>query len=451
MDSRNLIRRRSARVLMAAVATSAVVSLAACAPPGSSSGTSTPTSAAVSTELTSEDITLSFYLESNFVGQMQPLMDEFTKQHPNVTFSVQSDDFTNLMQNAMKIIASPGAPDLVRFPTVQAAAKNGILTNLQPYAEAYGWDEWPEGLLNQVKVDADGNRGSGDLYSLGVGYSVTGVYYNKKLAEQAGITSAPTTPEEFKKDLALAKAAGITPISAWGQAGGVAFPLQAVQMNEFGQTDELTSWLYQQPDATYDTDAAVSAAAEIQDWADKGYFPDDVNALDYTTGMARFVNGESLFVFNGDWESTSLASKMGDDVGFFLYPSTTSTHYAMQAPATFVIPKTAAHADATAYFLNWVHTDETARQLVVEATGQNPGGPADLPQPEATSELQAQTLAASAQAASENGSVDFVANATAGIMASAFIPNLQLLVTDRMTPEEFATSVQEAYTTELGR
>lgn len=453
MTSRKLSWRRPIRLAVLGAIAAAIVPLAACAPPGSSGSATAEPTGDVSTELTTEDVTLDLYLESNFVDQMSPLTDEFTKQHPNVTFAVQSDVFTNMMQNAMKIIAAPDAPDLIRFPTVAAAAKNGILTSLQPYADAYGWNEWPEGLLNQVKVDEDGNRGSGDLYSLGIGYSVTGVFYNKTLAEQIGMTEPPQTVAELETALQAAKDAGITPVMTWGQGGGVAFPLQDVMMNQFGQVDELEAWLYQKPDATFDTDAAVKAAAEMQRWAQEGYFPDDVNALDYTTGIGRFIAGDGLFMFNGDWESTNLATSMGDNVGFFLMPGNeaSATHYAMQAPVTFVVPKTAKNPDVAAYFFNWAHTDPTARQLVLQATGQTPGGPADLPQPEATSPLQAETLAASAVVAEEDGSSDFVANSTAGIFASGFIPNLQLLVEDRITPEDFVKEIQAAYDTELGR
>lgn len=442
--------RRLANVSVLTLA--AITALAACAPPGTSPEDDAISSGDISTELPTEDVVMDVYVDTVFVDPLKPLTDEFTKQHPNITFNVKADEFTNLMQNAQKVISSPDAPDLVRYPTVASAAKNGILASLQPYAEAYGWDEWPEGMLEQVKVDSEGNRGSGDLYSLGIGYSVTGVYYNKELAAEIGMTEPPQTIAELEAVLESAKAAGILPIQTWNKDGGVAFMLQAL-MNQLGQTDELKAWLFQKPDATIDLDSTVEAAGIAQDWAQKGYFPTDLNAVDYTTGVGRFEDGEGLFMFNGDWEAVNAYKKMGDNVGFFLMPGTepSAPHYAMQAPVTFVIPKTAANADVAAYFLNWIHTDSTARQLVLDSTGQSPGGPSDLPAPTPGNVLQADTTAAFATVSTENGAMDFIANATAGIYATSLIPNLQLLMSERSTPEEFAAAVQSDYEAELGR
>lgn len=434
------------------VALAAITSLAACTPPGPTTTGAPSAPSEISTELTTEDVVLDVYVDTVFVEPLKPLTDEFTKQHPNVTFDVKADEFTNVMQNGQKVISSPDAPDLVRYPTVATAAKNGILANLQPYAEAYGWTEWPEGMLAQVKVDSDGNRGSGDLYSLGIGYSVTGVYYNKELAAQIGMEELPQTVADFEPLLEQAKAAGILPIQAWGKDGGTAYPLQSL-MHQFGENDELKQWLFQKPDATIDLDSTVKAAGIIQDWARKGHFPSDVNAVDYTAGVGRFESGEGLFMFNGDWEAVNAYKKMGENVGFFLMPGNepSAPHYAMQAPVTFVIPKTADNPDVTAYFLNWIHTDETARQLVLESTGQSPGGPADLPQPTPVNDLQADTTAAFATVSEDDGAMDFIANATAGIYATSLIPNLQLLLSERSTPEEFAAALQADYEAELGR
>lgn len=441
------------RIAAVGAALTAIISLAACAPPGATTGGEASAPSTISTKLPSNKVTVNVYVDTVFVKPLQPLTEAFTKQYPNVTFNVKADEFTNLMQNAQKIISSPDAPDLVRYPTVAAAAKNGILTSLQPYAEAYGWTKWPEGMLEQVKVDSNGNRGSGDLYSLGIGYSVTGVYYNKELAAKVGMSEPPKSLDEFEAVLAKAKDAGILPIQAWNKDGGVAYPLQELMMNQFGQNEELKKWLFQKPGATIDLDSTVKAASVIQDWAKKGYLPSDVNAVDYTAGTGRFESGEGLFMFNGDWEAVNVNKSLGDNAGFFLMPpkDASAAHYAMQAPVTFVIPKTAAHADVVAFFLNWIHTDPKARQLVLESTGQSPGGPSDLPAPKPMNNLQADTTKAFATVSKEDGSMDFIANATAGIYATSLIPNLQLLLADKATPEKFAAALQSDYKSELGR
>lgn len=445
--------RRHTRHLALAAGVGVTLVVSACSAPGPGNATaSARPSGNVSTALPTEKVTVALYLESNSASQMTPLTKAFTRKYPNITFSVKSDEFANLLQNAQKVMASPDAPDLVRYPQVASAAKNGLLTDLDPYAKAYGWDKWPTTLLEQMTVNSEGVRGSGPLYGMGVGYSSTGVYYNKTLAKRIGMTRPPKTIAEFESLMAKAKKRGIQPIMSFGKDAGLAFPYQALQ-NQFGDTAELKKWLYNAPGATFDLPSSVKAAEVLQKWARADYLPSDVNAIDYPTMMGRFAKGEGLFMFNGDWESSNLQKNTKGNTDFFLMPGTSASapNYAMAAPSSFAVPKNARHADVAAFFLNWVHTDPEARRLAMEGTGSSPGGPADLPQPKAASKLQQQTLAGANEVTSEDGAIDFVANATAGILASALAPGLQELAVDRMSPREFVKSVQKSYESELGR
>ncbi len=54
---------------------------------------------------------------------------------------------------------------------------------------------------------------------------------------------------------------------------------------------------------------------------------------------------------------------------------------AMSSPLTYGIAAKAKNADCAAFFLNWVATDPTARQIDVDVGGSNPGGPSDWPMP----------------------------------------------------------------------
>ncbi len=435
------------------------VLLAGCTP-GGSAPAETPAASAtpVNTALTEEEVVLDVYLETNFQDAFKALAEEFTSQHPNVTFTFQADTTANLSQNATKIISGDAPPDLVRYTSVAQAAKDGIVANLDGYAEAYGWDAWPTGTMDQLRTPGDGSRGAGSLYGLGIGYSVTGVYYNKALAAELGLTIPPTTIDEFEEQLAVAKAAGELPISSGNKDFMVNFPFQALQNQYALRTptglDDLKHFAYARPDSTFELDSSLAAAQKIQEWAQKGYFPDDANAIDYMGDIGGFSGGEGLFMFNGDWAAAQIDGIAPGAFGFFLFPGETadSRAIAMSAPATYVVPAQAADKDAMAYFLNWVHTDEGARQIVLDVTGSTPGGPAELAQPtpkEGT--LAVETLAAAQVVSQSDGAIDFTANSTPGIFTAVIGPNLQLLISDRITPEEYVTAVQTGYETELGR
>jgi raffinose/stachyose/melibiose transport system substrate-binding protein len=440
------------RRFIAALAVAATISVSACGAPGSneSDGEGAKSADEVSTQLTDDKVTLDLYLETGF-PIVEELSKEFTRQHPNITFKVRSDQFAPLAENAPRVMAGDDAPDLVRVPTIADSAADGLLLDLDPYYDAYGWDEFPASQLEQMRVDDEGTRGSGPLYALGVGYSVTGVYYNKEIAAEIGMDQPPATIDELEADMADAKAAGEQPIMQFNDIGGAAFPFQAL-LNQYAEPEDVSDWIFQQPDATIDTPAAVEAAQHLSDWAQKGYFPDDVNSVDYTTMVGRFAKGDGLFMFDGDWESANLDKSMGDKVGFFLMPSEEAggTPVAMGAPNTYVVPAKAEHPDEIAYFLNWIHTDEKARQIIVDDSGAAPGGPASLPVPEVPdTSLTHQTLEAAATIGESGVLVDFVANATSGIYANGLRPELQSLLDGRTSPEDAVKAIQAEYEDDL--
>ncbi len=433
----------------------ALVAVAGLALTGCAPGTSTPVEApadsfTVSTELTTEPIVLTIADETGF-----PLTDElaaeFTRQYPNVTFNVTRDTFQNLTANAPKLLAGDTPPDLIRLPTIGDTVKDGLIANLDPWFDAYGWDKWSESQLAPLRVDANGVRGSGNLYQLGLGYSVTGIYMNKKIAAELGIMSEPATLGEFEAALATAKDAGVLPIMAGDKDGVVNFVVQAA-MNLYADPKEMMDWILNVPGATYDTPGNVKGAELIRKWADAGYFPSDINAIDYPSFVTRFQEGEGLFTFNGNWAAADTQAKMGEDVSFFLVPPVEAggRHVAMGAANSFSVAAGSKNLNEIMYFLNWIHTNDAARQIVTDITGAAPGGDPSQAQPKvAPGSLIEAALAMSAQLGADNGQVDFMANATAGIYAGAIIPESQLLVTGKITGQEFVTKVQAFYADEL--
>jgi raffinose/stachyose/melibiose transport system substrate-binding protein len=277
-----------------------------------------------STCIPSAPVTLDLYLETGF-DLPDRLAAEFTQQFPNVTFQIRKDQFQVITENGPRVMASGNAPDLVRIPQLVGPAQNGILLDLDPYYETLGWAGWSQSLLDQMRVGADGIRGAGPLYGLGIGYNVTGVFYDKAQAASIGMTSIPATIAEFEALLAAAAAAGLQPIMQFNDIGGIAFPYQAL-LNQYGDPAAVADWIYQRPGASFDTPAAVRAAEVIARWGAARYFPPDANALDYTSMMGRFIAGDGVFMFNGDWESANLDAAMGDDVGFFLSRPRSPTH-----------------------------------------------------------------------------------------------------------------------------
>ncbi len=447
------------RVIVAgtvAIATAVAASgVNASAPPDSAPG-SAPDSAATDAGAPScgtEPVELRAYFETGFDLPFE-LADEFTAQYPNVTWDISQDQFTNLMNATPRLLAGDNPPDLIRLPSMVSLVRDDLLLNLDDYASAFGWDEWPAAQLAQNRVAEDGTRGSGSLYAMGLNYSLTGVFYNKEKAAAIGMTEPPATVAEFDELLAAASEAGELPIMVWNataSGGGLAFPLQQL-MAAYGPPEPINDWIFQKPSATIDTPSNLEAAEHLQGWVENGYFPEDANALQYTDANARFRGGEGVFIFNGDWENASYDGEMAGNVGFFLFPPLEegAPVAAMSAPLTYGIGAGAEHQDCAAFFLNWVATNEAARQINVDVGGSNPGGPTDLEVPAAgEASVTNETLAAGQRVAEANGAMDFIANATGAIFAQGWTPALQELIGGRQDAAGLLETVQAEYEREL--
>jgi raffinose/stachyose/melibiose transport system substrate-binding protein len=441
------------RSLVVSAAAASLVAAAACSAPGGDSGTTTPAAsgAAVSTSCGSAPVTMKGYFETGFPLPKQ-LTDEFTKQFPNVKWDIREDQFAVITQNAPRVL-SDDPPDLMRLPQVSELVKDGLLKNLDGYAQAYGWDKWPASQLAQMRVGSTGERGDGPLYAQGLNFSMTGLFYNKKLAAQIGMTQPPATLADLDAALRKAKAAGITPIDQFngGATGGLAFPLQNL-MAAYGPAGPINDWIFQKPGATIDTPTNLQATQHLQNWIKAGYFASDINSEDYATMMSRFIAGKSLFIFDGDWESGNLDKQMAGNVGFFLMPPATAggKQAAMSAPLTYGISTKSPHADCAAFFLNWVATNQKARDIDVSVGGSHPMGPSDAYMPAVQQNtVTAATLAAGAKIGQDNGAMDFIANATGAIYAKSWTPQLQKLVAGQQTPDALLKSVQKDYVSQV--
>jgi len=411
------------------------------------------TGTGVTTTLGTGPIVLNAYFETGFDLPFK-LAEEFTKQYPNVTWNIKQDQFANLINETPRLLSGDNPPDLIRLPTMVSFAKQGLLKNLDAYAAAYGWDKWPVPQLNQNRVAADGTRGSGSLYAMGLNYSLTGIFYNKKLAAQIGMTQPPGTVAELEGLLAKAKAAGLQPIMEWGSAKsgmGLAFPLQNL-MAAFGPVGPINDWIFQKKGATIDTPSNLVAAQHLEAWIKAGYFPQDINAIEYTDAAARFTKGEGVFTFNGDWQNAGYDSGMTGNVGFFLMPPAQAGAgpAAMSAPLTYGIAAKARNADAAAFFLNWVATNPKARAIDVAVGGSNPGGPSDAVMPSvAAGSVTNDTLAAGPVMGKAGNSMDFIANATSSIFAQGWTPELQKMVGGKQDAAGLLKAVQAEYLREL--
>lgn len=425
-----------------------LMAVTSCASPGSETDRDT-TPSNVSTTLGSDPVTITMRVNADQEALWKALATGFEEAEPAVTVKVTTEDFATLQQNAPRYLAAASTPDLLRLPAPGDAVKDELLLNLDEYAAAYGWDQWPESQLSQLRVSENGRqRGEGSLYGIGIGFQLTGLYYNIDVARQIGMKEPPATIDELGAAMEDAANAGKTPMMA---SGSNAFVLQAL-MHAYGAAEEVSAWVGNAPGATIESPETVAAASTVQEWVEAGYYPEDLLSIDDEQALGTWFEGDALFLYQGGWLAGAMDQNMAGKVGFMLFPPETAGDlpYAMSAPNGLVIPEAADHPNEAAAFLNWANTSEEGRQIQVDQAGLAPGGSTDLPAPEAArGSVLSQTLEAFTAASEQDTLIDFLANATPGMLSATINPQTQLLVSGKVTPKEYIGNLQADYDADL--
>jgi raffinose/stachyose/melibiose transport system substrate-binding protein len=156
--------------------------------------------------------------------------------------------------------------------------------------------------------------------------NIEGIWYNKKLLADNGITTPPSTWEDLVAAFAKLQAAGVQPISQAGKGG-----------DGWGVTRWVGNYILRQqgPDALKKvadgqaklTDPQYVAAADaIAALGKAGYFGKSPTSIDYATALNTFLTGKAAFIYMGSWALSDFndeaKNKIGaDNVGFLKFPT----------------------------------------------------------------------------------------------------------------------------------
>jgi raffinose/stachyose/melibiose transport system substrate-binding protein len=154
-------------------------------------------------------------------------------------------------------------------------------------------------------------------------FNVEGLFYNKKIFKQLGLTE-PKTYDELLSDASKIKASGTTPFSASGVTGYTISRWIGIYLyRELGPSalQDIKDGKAKLTDPKY-----VKAAQALQDMGKKGYFPEGVTNLDQSGAYSLLLNGKaammyglSNFLFN---VNDPAQDKVGaDNIGFMPFPA----------------------------------------------------------------------------------------------------------------------------------
>jgi raffinose/stachyose/melibiose transport system substrate-binding protein len=321
--------------------------------------------------------------ETSAMGVAWNAAIEKFEEETGATVEFEAKSFEQIRSTASQVLNSNASPDILEYnkgnATAGLLASQGLLTDLDPAVEAYGWDEkLAESLQTTARYDEDGVMGSGAYYGIPNYGEFVEVYYNKDMFAQYDI-AVPTTFDEFEAALATFKDNGITPL-----AESVAeYPLGQL-FYQLALSNATREWVndYQLYTGEVDfTDENFTFAAEtIADWVDKGYISKDATGLKAEDAGTSFINGTNPIFYSGSWWYGRFVTDVTTfDWGTFLFPE------AAMAPGSsgnlWVVPENSQQKDLAYKFIDITMSPEI--QALIGNNGGIPvaADPADITDP----------------------------------------------------------------------
>lgn len=302
------------------------------------------------TSASSNEFTVWWY-EGEGTGQYiawDAALQEFAANHPELDIKFELKTWEQIEKSGNTILDSDKAPDLAEWNkgngTAGVASQAGLLTNLNEYADQYGWADKIAGPLAFGRY-TDGVMGTGDVYGVPTYGEYVGWFYNADLLEQYGV-AVPTTFDELEGALATFTAAGITPVaSADYMLVHLAYAL-ALQKADNQFVSDYQSYTgeidFNGPEFTF-------ASEKLQEWVQKGYIASNASGATADDAVAAFTSGASPFMPAGTWLDTSVGDSATFNWGKFLQPG--SAVSVGSGGNIWVVPVKSEHAALAAEFI----------------------------------------------------------------------------------------------------
>lgn len=382
---------------------------------------------------------------------IETLDREFEESHPGLVINRVVKSFDDMKATAQLALSNEDGPDVAQInqgeSDMVALVRAGLLTDLTPYWQKYGWSErYASSLAARNSVLGDGSAyGQGNLYGMAPTAEFVGVFYNKEKFAAAGV-EVPQTFAEFEAALETLKNAGETPIMFGDLDGWPAIHTYGEIENAFiDDPTYMDNFIYARGEVSFDIPANVEAAAKYQEWAKQGYFTPDFIGIGYDDALQLFSNGEGAMFLTGTWISGDLlAGPNADKMGFFLVPPQEAGGHKLVVAGTstaYAIRKGSPNTELAAEYIDWMMSDR-AMELWVEA-GLVPVVPVDPAQlKEGT--LYADMVNAWQQILATNSIGHYLDWATPTFYDTVTAA-LQELGGFQITPEEFVQKLQADY------
>jgi raffinose/stachyose/melibiose transport system substrate-binding protein len=242
----------------------------------------------------------------------QSLADQYTAEHPNVTFEITILENEAFKQRLTTVMQGGDPPDLFQSwggGVLWEFANAGLVRDISSELEG----EWRETIAAQSALELYGQNG--EYYGVPFEWGAVGLFQNLDLFEQAGLDgSCPATYDDLLANVQTIKDAGITPIALGeGDKWPGHFWWVYLAIREGGKDAFLDAYTR---NGSFTDEPFVRAGQKLAELVALEPFQDGYLGLTYSDEAALFGNGQAAMELMGQWGPNVSASnsESGDGV-----------------------------------------------------------------------------------------------------------------------------------------
>lgn len=297
----------------AALLAAGLIALSGCSDPGTASNNTAPAAwPDASTKLDGVNLTIWAAQNSNNIPKNVVSAFE-TKTGAKVNVVTIPDPYEQGVQTK---IATGDKPDLAFWqPTASMLTAINAKNNLQPLEGA----PWVDKLKPEVK-DITGILDNTRYAALVTSPAVEGVYYNKEVFAQAGVTQTPKNWNEFLTAARTIKKAGTAPFF---EMGGDKWATQWWVQVQLADAAKSGLWDKVNQNQEKFTDATILTAVQnYKGLIDEGLFNKDIKTATFADQADALLSGKSAMAvqvnsFFGQLQAKADTAELNKKIGFF--------------------------------------------------------------------------------------------------------------------------------------
>lgn len=241
----------------------------------------------------------------------------FMEANPGIEIVREAQE--NMRDIIRTAIDADAGPDVLYYDTgpgfAGVLARAGLLLELD---DAYAQNAWDQRIQPIAK---ERTTFDGKTYGIGNAIEAIGVFYNKRIFDENGL-SEPKTHDDFLALCETLKGKSITPIALGNLDKWPAMHTFSVFAGNVAGKEKLAQAISAELPWN-DEDFVRALQIGLVDMIDAGYYNSDVNAVNYDDANLLFYSGQAAMDITGTWMIGGYTNpdNMADPVGFFFYPS----------------------------------------------------------------------------------------------------------------------------------